>query len=478
MKFIRIRLSVKFAALVITTVLLFGTINLLLIYRGISTALTNELQKRIVSLGRNMVTNSITPLLYEDIMGLQTMVDNMLLLNPDIGYCFVLDRNYHVLVHSFENGFPEGLLNIHNSFSEQEYQIISIRSQNEEFQDISMPIMSGELGTVRLGVKLSPTQKQIKNIMLIFLFMVVLFLAAGIIGALIVARLITRPIYKIVEVAENLDIKKSPLKVKPTARDEIGYLTVKFNQLIHRLHGMYLQLQKSQQMLIQTEKMAALGVMASGIAHEINNPLTGLQNSIRRILNAPTNQQQIQRYKPLIKHSLEHIADVIQNLLWFAHQNEELKELVSLSECIDRALILVAYRLEKNRITVKKENVKEQSLIKGNAQHLQQVILNIIINSIDAMPDCGTLTFQCSKIENQLQLKISDTGCGISLENLEKIFDPFFTTKPVGKGTGLGLSVSYQIIQTHGGRIFCNSSLNKGTTFTILLPVQTEIFKN
>ncbi len=474
MKFVRMRLKTKFLLALAGVVLVFGSINIYLIDRGVREALRKEQEKRLLFIGRNLASNSVPPILFEDIMTLQKMVDAVVNLDPDIGYCFIIDRRGQVLVHSFMDGFPEGLLRANWPTQKDSLQIRLLRSDDELYRDIAIPILSGELGIVRVSVRQSSIHREVMRVVLVFVGMVILFLILGMAGAVLAANLITRPIDKIVRVADQIDLERAPVRIKPSSRDEIGYLAVKFNQMIYRLHRLHQQVKTSQQKLIQTEKMAALGVMAAGVAHEINNPITGLRNAIRRILSRPGDKEQLERYQPLIHSALEHIGQVVQNLLWFSYQEEDRIEKVDLLELLERSLLLVYYRLEKRRISIEKEVQRNLPPVRGNPQKLQQVMVNLILNAIDAMPGGGTLRFRLESSDGGVLFSVQDTGKGIPVELHSKVFDPFFTTKQAGKGTGLGLSISYQIIQAHGGRMTFESREGEGTTFFVYLPGYAE----
>ena len=229
-----------------------------------------------------------------------------------------------------------------------------------------------------------------------------------------------------------------------------------------------------QEQLSNAEKMAFLGTLAAGVAHEINNPL-GIIIGFGELLleNTPKETQAYQDIKLILKHAL-HCKSIVQNLLNFARPTEELTEKIDINEAIKEVINIVRHTLEMNNIQMKTKLAKSlPSLARGDKKQLQQVFLNLIINAIDAMPDGGELFITTRLSEHQaIEILFQDTGCGIKEQDLGKIFDPFFTTKPEGKGTGLGLSISYSIISKYNGRIRCESEENKGATFIIDLPLR------
>ena len=226
-----------------------------------------------------------------------------------------------------------------------------------------------------------------------------------------------------------------------------------------------------QEQLSNAEKMASLGTLAAGVAHEINNPL-GIIIGFGELLleNTPRETQAYQDIKLILKHAL-HCKSIVQNLLNFARPTEDLSKAIDINEAIKEVINVVRHTLEINNIQMKIEFASSLPLVQGDKKQLQQVFLNLIINAMDAMPDGGELSITTRLDEQQaIEVLFQDTGCGIKEEDLGKIFDPFFTTKPEGRGTGLGLSISYSIISKHNGRIRCESEENKGATFIIDLP--------
>lgn len=227
---------------------------------------------------------------------------------------------------------------------------------------------------------------------------------------------------------------------------------------------------KMQHQMNRAEKLAAIGQLATGIAHEINNPLSGMQNCVRTLYSEGDNEKVRKRYLPLLEKGLKRIESVIKNLLDFAKEPKFDFSLNSLDEIILETLKLVEYKLKDLNIELKLNlnNNNHRYILDYN--YLQQVFLNIIINAIQAMPEGGILSINSEDEKDSLIVTISDTGIGILQDNISRIFDPFFTTKDVGIGTGLGLSVSYGIIEKLEGKIEVQSTPSNGAVFTITIP--------
>jgi signal transduction histidine kinase len=233
------------------------------------------------------------------------------------------------------------------------------------------------------------------------------------------------------------------------------------------------ELGRTQAQLIHSEKLASLGVLAGGVAHEINNPLMVILGRTELMLmdedklpeGGKTNLE-------TVRHETERIASIVQNLLTFSRKSRQEKiETVHVNDVLDRTLLLSEHQLTVGNVNVRREFDPDLPTIMANPGQLQQVFMNLIINAHHAMGEGGNLTVRTGMVpDDRVSIEISDTGCGIAPEDVNRIFDPFFTTKEEGKGTGLGLAVSRNIVDNHGGEIGVQSRLGLGTTFRVILP--------
>ena len=232
------------------------------------------------------------------------------------------------------------------------------------------------------------------------------------------------------------------------------------------------ELSRTQAQLIHSEKLASLGVLAGGVAHEINNPLMVILGRTELTLMEDQLPEELKQNLETIRTETERIAQIVQNLLTFSRKSRQEKiETVNINEVLTRTLMLSEHQLTVGNVEVVKKLDTSLGEIQANPGQLQQVFMNLMINAHHAMPDGGKLTVCSGALpDDRVFVEIEDTGTGISEDHLDRIFDPFFTTKDEGKGTGLGLSVSRNIIENHGGMIAVHSIAGKGTTFRIVLP--------
>jgi PAS domain S-box-containing protein len=236
------------------------------------------------------------------------------------------------------------------------------------------------------------------------------------------------------------------------------------------------ELEETHLQLVNSEKMASLGKLAAGIAHEINNPLGGIliysSLMMEELRGADSTKQDLEK----IVQEATRCKDIVKSLLEFSRQTEPKMEPIDINKAITDGLFFLEHQALFLNIDIAKNLAPVLPGVRGNAGQLKQVFMNIIVNAAEAMHGSGTLTITTTLSQDQKAVWVDfvDTGEGIPRENLSRIFDPFFTTKELGKGTGLGLSTSYGIIDAHGGRIDVKSQVGKGTTFRIELPVPSE----
>ncbi len=261
--------------------------------------------------------------------------------------------------------------------------------------------------------------------------------------------------------------------------NEIG-LAINNADLYENIKKAYQELTEAQERVIQTEKLASLGKLAATIAHEINNPLAAVLTYIRLMMKImkrgdfiEERLEDISRYLATMESETARCGDIVKNLLAFSRHSKITIENNHIEKIIDKALILITHELQMRKIKLVEEIEPNLPEVRCDFKQIQQALLAIMINASEAMTEGGILTLAAKRDPQGrfLEIVISDTGCGISEEDLKNVFEPFFTTKEEAKGVGLGLSVVYGIIIKHNGFIDVESEIGKGTTFRIRLPV-------
>ncbi|SHL06597.1 Signal transduction histidine kinase [Desulfatibacillum alkenivorans DSM 16219] len=302
------------------------------------------------------------------------------------------------------------------------------------------------------------------------IFIIILNLIVMIWVATEMARQILQPLGRFVGYAERIGAGDfRPVTPQRKYRDEFSNLAIAINSMVREL------LEKHEE-LLQSRKMAAVGTLTSGIAHELNNPLNNISLTTETLLEGMedyTREEALEMLRDIFVQ-VERASGTVKNLLDFTRKDQARFEPVDLGEVVESSFQLVENECSLNEVET--QNLIDIGLPKARAnfRNLQQVLLNMFLNAIHAMPQGGRIDVESHLEGDWLKMDIADTGSGIEKKNLERIFDPFFTTKEVGRGTGLGLSVSYGIIEKMGGRITVASEEGEGTTFSIFLPVWRE----
>jgi PAS domain S-box-containing protein len=274
---------------------------------------------------------------------------------------------------------------------------------------------------------------------------------------------------------EEIPIQLSAALIYDGTRKEVASVGI-FTDLRPRL-VMEKRLQETHLQLVSSEKMASLGKLAAGIAHEINNPLGGILIYSSLMMEDLPEEDQKRGDLARIVQETGRCKEIVKSLLEFARQTEPKMEPTDINRAINDGLFFLVNQALFHNIQIVKKLDPFLPFVRGNASQLKQVFMNIIVNAAEAMHGSGTLTITTNAAPDRKRVfvEFTDTGEGIPEENLTRIFDPFFTTKDVGKGTGLGLATSYGIVEDHGGKIGVKSKVSERTTFTIELPTYPEM---
>ena len=315
-------------------------------------------------------------------------------------------------------------------------------------------------------------------------------------SGLFITVLVNRPIQKITKGIEEVGSGNLNYKIKVKSHDELGQVARRFNDMSSKLDAAYKEIkdwsenlnqkvqEKSEELkniynqVIQIEKLASLGKLSATVAHELNNPLEGILTYSKLITKklkseqVNGNTQKLISYLELISDESSRCGKIVKDLLLFSHKEEDQFTQEEITSIIDKSITLINHHLEINRVGLQKLYEVKDLKIFCNTQKIQQALMSLLINSIEAMPAGGNITVKLSRDDHHAILRIIDEGTGISEKDLPHIFEPFYSTKDVGKGTGLGLAVVYGIITHHNGSITVENTSEKGTTFLIKLPIE------
>lgn len=337
--------------------------------------------------------------------------------------------------------------------------------------DVATPldVSSKRFGTLRFGYSLAGLADRLSQLKRKALALTIAVAAAMILLVTLAAGVMVRPIRRLVDALDSVRLGELEPVFLPERHDELGDLQNSYRMMIDRLAKEKTEREGTQDLLARTEKMATVGTLAAGIAHEINSPLTGAMHSVHALEAGILPPEKQGRYLQVLAESLERIRRAVSQLLDYSTVHVTNIADCDLSGLVTKTLEFLEYRIRGSRIAV--ENRLPPLPIRADAHKMEQVLVNLVLNAVVAMPTGGRLAFRHIVDGPFLTLIVSDTGEGIPQENLEKIFDPFFTTKRNGEGTGLGLAVCRKIIEQHGGKISVSSRPGEGTEFRIALPL-------
>jgi signal transduction histidine kinase len=323
------------------------------------------------------------------------------------------------------------------------------------------------IGAIVVEKSFAPAEASVaSNRNLLIVYGAVIFVLVGIVLWLLIVRLVTQPVGNVLEQMRNVQAGDLSARAVAETSDEIGELANGFNAMVESLKKTTRELEESHEKQIQQAgKLASIGELASGIAHEIRNPLAGISAAAEVLAEDNNLNGQRPEIVAEIRRQITRLNGTLRDLLGFARQREPEIVPCNVPDLIKPMLALVRPDAHQQRVVIVEQCAAELPPIRADAGQVQQALLNLLLNAIQAMPNGGTLTVCAAPAGDHVRLTISDTGVGITRDNLQKIFSPFFTTKH--RGTGLGLAITRTIVEKHHGIITVESECGRGTTFTL-----------
>ncbi|NQU66459.1 MAG: NTP transferase domain-containing protein [Candidatus Marinimicrobia bacterium] len=489
MKRVSFNLEVKFISLAAVIVTLISVFMNMYLYRTEFKSHMFEAERRAQLVSISTAVSFTNTLLYEEIGLLEEggLLENQmadLLKNKDAAVLemAVVDRDCHTIAAS--------------NYTWYDYQAMSEcrldKCQTDEMQTthlkrgkiqqletiIPLHVHGKSFGVLFIYFSLESELEYLAAWRLKLLVFTVLALFGGILVAVAVARILAKPIKKL---ADEM-IKVSDTDFQPgftsNRRDEIGLLEQGFLNMMGRLHRSGLEKEKSKLAMIRTEKIAAIGTLTAGLAHEIYNPLGGVITCLKRIKADQVDKEQTAQYIGLMENSLHQIKNLVGGLLDYSRAKDPLLKAVDINQVIQNATRILEIQLSEKQVELQLNLSAESPHILGDQEQLEQVLINLILNAVHAVSVNGQINIQTSYNSKNVFVSIEDNGIGIAPHNLDQIFDPFFTTKTQGEGTGLGLAVCQNIMSGHDGSIRVESNLGNGTLFFLDFPHASAVDDN
>lgn len=477
-------LGLQYKFILITTcaiIVLMSIIGYLAVERE-KNILYAEVEKQGRLLGETLAIPIINDLIYERLGLVEEggLLDNYIMeifnrKDANLLYIAILDEEGKVISHNniteYGKLYSDPLTQMALKANSTIIQHFGSREHNA--LDFGVPLSIGKKrwGTLKFGISLEKVEHEILATVKKIVVLTIVLLLAGFAIILFLSRRFISPITQLANTMEKARGDYLDLKVDVVGHDELAVLGERFNSMVERIKQANEELKRTHEKLVQSEKLASIGILASGVAHEINNPLGGLFNCLQMLKQSGGNPEFRAKYLELINEGLSRIGNTVSRLLWMSQKVEHIPVDVNIRSTVNSVYSFLEYKMKRGKITFK-NGVPDDLRFIFDVHDFQQMLLNLFINAIHAMKNGGILEVKGYKEDSSVIIEVIDNGCGIEAENIGKIFDPFFTTKPTGEGTGLGLWLTYEIIRNYNGEISVESEVGKGSRFTMSFPAR------
>ena len=452
------------------------------------TAIIQEVEKRALVMARGLASSVTDDLITYNYVSIEQSTAKFSK-EPDLVYVLVLDKEGNVAAQFLRDYPLQTILNRRDLPKPGDATIDQLHlpgTERDTVYDVKLPVMvegsPESWGLVRLGVSLQGVHREIARTRWQIAGFVVLSLLAGSVASALLARHTARPIQALMQGVAAISQGDFGHRIEVTSHDELGQLSAAFNEMstqLARVRGLEDRLRRA-------DRLAALGTMAAGIAHDIRNPLTSIL-IFSQLMSLHYDDSDVrEKFNRVVPRELERVQAVIEDMMELARPASVHREPASLNDILSQVLELFESQVDTQGIKISREYELDLPFCMADRKRLHRCFSNLVSNAFQAMSSGGELTVRTRQIpamifpdtglpdprpEPAIQITIADTGQGISADGLSRIFDPFYTTKE--KGLGLGMAIAHRIVEDHRGTIDAQSQLGLGSTFTVCIPLST-----
>lgn len=421
--------------------------------RSASSSAELRLAERGDSLGRILATQIGRLMLVEDDLGLHDAMHRAVSAEDEVRYICAVNMRGDVAAHTFEGGPPAELVDLWRNSREP---TALFRTRDGPMMNVSVRIGSGRLGTLHVGLSRAGATAASRRIIWVMAIALAAALFVVFAGAQVVAARVSQPLRQLEEqVLRFPERGRAEISLPTSATHEVELLAQGFAEMTARLESLESERATTQERMVHAERLAALGELSAGLAHEIHNPLDGMLECLRYLEAEHDKGERAKKYYPMLRDGLERIANVMRAMMTFARSGQKVSvEAHSVTTIMESLALLVEKQFEGRKVRFTWQ-VSGSCVCLCDRQGLSQAALNLILNAAEAAEDSASPEVRIgAECDGQwVRLIVEDSGPGVPADLHARIFDPFFTTKPAGKGTGLGLSVSRQLIRAAGGEV-------------------------
>lgn len=482
---LRMSLQTKFMLSVIALLCLLASLILFVIEKREVKAIYEEQRNIGIVIAKNIANMIYSQLLVWDEEGTEESIEAEV--DEKLIYIVIYDRfrspfTATRFIKEYDEIYSFSLLgqqvDENSYFSERKRLVDQESGQILRILEVEVPIFvkgsPDRWGSIKIGLSLEETRKEMRETRLMLILIGSVGLLIGVLGALLLAKRITGPLKKLVEATVKISKGHFSQRINITSQDEIGNLARSFNKMSRQLLQARKKEEAANQKLIQAEKLASIGRISAGIAHEIRNPLTSVKLNIQKLMQSDNLDEVEKEHLNISQEGIKYMEKSIKDLLDFTRASELELARFSIEQILEESVKTLADSLALKKVTLKRNFRDELPQVLVDGDKLRQVFLNILRNAYEAVDEGGEITISLSLLKERfrkiIKVVISDNGCGIPNKEKDVIFELFYTTKTTG--IGLGLAIARKIIEQHNGSIQLSENAKKGTSFEILIPVE------